>query len=48
MQNTRYADEVAKCPELATDPSYPRFIIVVTQFEGKVTAQRIVTIMRDY
>ena len=30
MQNTRYADEVAKCPELAEDPSYPRFVIVVT------------------
>ena len=48
MQNTRYADEVGKCPELADDPSYPRFIICVVQFEKQLKAQNLTTIMRDY
>lgn len=38
MQNTRYADECNKNPELVSDATYPRFVIVITQFEGKLSA----------
>ena len=39
---------MGKCPELADDPSYPRFIICVVQFEKQLKAQNLTTIMRDY
>ena len=41
-------EEVSKCPELANDPSYPQFVIVITQFEGKLNAQKILTIMKNH
>ena len=30
MQNSRHAEECERSPELASDPSYPRFVIVIT------------------
>ena len=48
MQNTKRKEECVKAPEVANDSTYPRFVIVITQFEGKVNAQKIVTLMKNY
>ena len=48
MANTRYTEQVAKAEELGTDASFPRFVIVITQFEAKVNASKISNIMKDY
>ena len=48
MQNTRHADECAKNPELETDPTYPKFVIVVTQFEAKLNSTKILSAMKNY
>ena len=48
MQNSRHQEECAKTPEVASDPTYPRFVVVITQFEGKLNAQKILHVMKEH
>ena len=48
MQNTRHETGLTSFPESKNDPSYPKNIIVMTQFEGKHNSNRIVSIMKNY
>ena len=48
MQNTRHNTGIASFPEAKSDPTYPKNIIVITQFEGKHNSNRIVNIMKKY
>ena len=41
MQNTRHEDGLASFPEAETDPTYPKYVIVITQFEAKLSSQKI-------
>lgn len=42
MENTRYEQTVATYPEIAKDAFYPRYVMVITQFEEKLAVQKIV------
>jgi hypothetical protein len=35
-------------PEVAGDPSYPKHVIVITQFEAKLNAQKLLTVMKKF
>lgn len=48
MQNSKYAQGIEAFPDAASDPFYPQHIAVVTQFEGKLNAQKLVTFMKHY
>ena len=48
MQNSRHSLGVDSFPEVGDDPSYPKNVIIITQFEGKHNSNRIVNIMKKY
>ena len=48
MQNSRHQLGVDSFPEVGDDPSYPKNVIIITQFEGKHNSNRIVNIMKKY
>jgi len=47
MQNSKYAVGIEAFPEAAADPTYHKNVIVITQFEAKLNATRIVNIMKQ-
>lgn len=48
MQNSKHKDGLTSFPECSADPTYPNHVIVISQFEAKVNAQRILNIMKKY
>ena len=48
MQNTKYDVGVKSFPESADDSSYPKNVIVLTQFTSKLNANRLVNIMKTH
>ena len=48
MQNTKHAEGLSSFPEAKNDPFYPKYVIVITQFEGKLNSQKILQIMKKF
>jgi len=47
MQNSKYSVGIEAFPEAATDATYYKNVIVITQFEAKLNATKIVNIMKQ-
>ena len=48
MENTKYSIGIESFPNVKDDPTYPKYVIVIVQFEGKISSQRILNIMKKY
>ena len=48
MQNKNYDHGLELVPSAATDPFYPKFVAVISQFESTVISQNILRVMKDY
>jgi hypothetical protein len=48
MVNSKHAAGVESFPEVAEDPFYPKYVIVITQFEAKLNCQKLLQAMKKY
>ena len=48
MKNSKWALGVEAFPGVENDPTYPKNVIIVSQFKGEIKAQKIQNIMKKY